>query len=152
MTSVTLTKPTDREIRAERIFDAPRDRVWAAFTDPTMIPQWWGPGTVVEEMDVRVGGSWRFTNSVGGRARVFQGEYREVTPPERLVQTFDAGWGKVHSETFTFEEMGDRTRFTVTFVFDTMQERDQLLQYGGEAGMNETYGRLDALLAGLASG
>jgi uncharacterized protein YndB with AHSA1/START domain len=147
--AVVLTTPTDVEIRAERMFDAPRERVFAAFTDPELIPQWWGPGTVVEEMDVREGGSWRFVNG----DTVFHGTYEEVTPPERLVWTFAfEGMGKPHLETATFEDLGDRTKFTTTLVFDTTEERDQLLSYGGESGMNQSYARLDALLARLASG
>jgi uncharacterized protein YndB with AHSA1/START domain len=61
--TATVTTPTDREIHIERVFDAPRDRVFAAFTDPKLIPEWWGPRdttTVVDQMDVRAGGSWRF--------------------------------------------------------------------------------------------
>ena len=151
MTAVTPTTPTDREIHAERIFDAPRDRVWAAFTDSAMIPQWWGPTTVVEQMDVRPGGSWRFTfKNPGGGEGAFYGTYQEVTPPERLVQTFQSGWapGRIHIETHTFEELtGGQTKYTNTLRFDTTEERDNLLNYGGEAGMNESYARLDALLA-----
>jgi uncharacterized protein YndB with AHSA1/START domain len=98
--TVTLTKPTEREIHVERAFDAPRERVFAAFTDPELIPQWWGRG---------------------------------------------------HVETATFDDLGDRTKFTTTLLFDTTEERDNLLKYGGEAGMNESYARLDALLARLVA-
>ena len=64
--SATVTKPSDREIRTERVFDAPRDRVWAVYTDPALIPEWWGPRgvtTVVDKMDMRVGGDWRFVDA-----------------------------------------------------------------------------------------
>jgi uncharacterized protein YndB with AHSA1/START domain len=152
--TVTVTTPTDREIHVERLFDAQRDRVWAAFTDPTLIPEWWGPTTVVEQMDVTTGGSWRFVaHNANGSEAAFQGTYREVTPPERIVQTFESGWtpGRVHVETFTFEDLGDRTKLTMTMRFDTTEERDGLLAYGGERGMNESYARLDELLARLAS-
>ena len=131
------------------MFDAPRERVFAAFTDPKLIPEWWTPGTVVEQMDVREGGSWRF--SAGDM--VFKGTYREVAPPERIVWTFEVeGTGRPLLQTATFEELGDRTKFTTTLVFETTEERDQLLSYGAEAGMNHAYARLDALLARLASG
>lgn len=150
MTAVTITTPTEREIHAERIFDAPRDRVWTAFTDPTLIPEWWGPGTEVETMDVRTGGSWRFVTKAGGNESVSQGEYLEVTPPERIVQTFEI-WGKVHTETFTFEDRGEQTHFTVTMRYDTTEERDQLIAYGGEKFMNAGYDRVDRLLEKLAS-
>jgi uncharacterized protein YndB with AHSA1/START domain len=146
--AVVVTTPTEVEIHVERVFDAPRDQVFATFTDPALIPEWWGHGTVVEHMDVRPGGSWRFT----GNGMVFAGEYREVAPPERLVQTFTrAGFPGGHLETMTFEDLGEQTRFTMTMLFDTTEDRDNVLTYGGEAGMNETYTRLDSLLAGVAA-
>ena len=141
---VTLTTPDAREIHVERVFDAPRVRVCAAFTDPELIPQWWGGGTVVDQMDVRPGGAWRF---VAGEM-VFRGEYKEVTPPERIVQTFEReGMPGRHLETTEFADLDGKTKLTLTLVFDTPEERDMLLKYGGEAGMNETYARLDELLA-----
>ena len=91
--TATLTTPTDREIRVERVFDAPRDRVFAVYTDPELIPEWWGPRgttTVVDAMDVRPGGSWRFiARNADGSESAFRGTYREITPPERIVQTFE---------------------------------------------------------------
>jgi uncharacterized protein YndB with AHSA1/START domain len=147
--ATVVTTPTEREIHVERVFDAPRERVFAVMTDAAMIPEWWGNGTVVDELDVRVGGKWRF--SAGDAA--FFGEFREIAPPERLVQTFESGYapGRVHLQTFELEDLGGQTRLTTTLAFDTTEERDQLLQYGGEAGMNETYARLDALLARQAA-
>jgi len=153
MDTAALTTPTDREIRVERIFDAPRDRVFAAFTDPALIPEWWGPydtTTVVDEMDVRPGGRWRFiARDCEGRETAFRGVYREVTPPERIVQTWE--WeglpGHVSIETAEFEDLGDRTRMIGTTLFHTTEERDGMLNSGMEKGMNETYERLDALLA-----
>jgi uncharacterized protein YndB with AHSA1/START domain len=155
--AATVTTPTDREIHTERVFDAPRDRVFAAFTDPKRIPEWWGPRdttTVVDEMDVRPGGSWRFVvRSSDGTETAFRGTYREVTPPERIVQTFE--WegmpGHVSVETATFEDLGDRTKVTSTSLFHTTEERDGMLASGMESGMNETYARLDELLARLAT-
>jgi uncharacterized protein YndB with AHSA1/START domain len=149
----TVTTPTDREIRIEREFDAPRDRVFAAYTDPELIPEWWGPRgttTVVDRMDVRAGGSWRFVSrDADGGETAFRGTYREVTPPERLVQTFE--WeglpGHVSVETAVFEDLGDRTRVTTVSLFHTTEERDGMLESGMEGGMNETYARLDELLA-----
>ena len=156
--AATITTPTDREIHIERVFEAPRDRVFAAFTDPELIPAWWGPRdttTVVDQMDVRAGGSWRFViRNVDGSETGFRGTYREVTPPERIVQTFE--WegmpGHVSVETATFEDLGDRTKVTTVSLFHTPEERDGMLGSGMEGGMNETYARLDELLARLASG
>lgn len=153
-----VTKPTDREIHIERMLDAPRDRVFAAFTDPELIPQWWGPHgttTVVDRMDVEPGGGWRFVirNSDGSETG-FRGTYREVSPPERLVQTFE--WegmpGYVSVETAHFEDLGDRTRVVTTTLFHTPEERDGMMESGMEKGMNETYARLDDLLARQAAG
>ncbi len=156
--TATITTPTDREIHIERVFDAPRDLVFATFTDPQLIPEWWGPRdgtTVVDQMDVRAGGSWRFiTADCEGNETAFRGTYREVTPPERVVQTFE--WegmpGHVCIETAVFEDLGDRTRVINTSLFHTTEERDGMLASGMERGLNETYARMDELLARLASG
>jgi uncharacterized protein YndB with AHSA1/START domain len=153
----TVTTPADREIHVVREFDAPRDRVFAAYTDPALIPEWWGPfgtTTVVDRMDVRTGGDWRFVirNSDGSETG-FRGTYREVVPPERIVQTFE--WegmpGHVSVDTATFEDLGDRTRVTSTSLFHTTEERDGMLASDMERGMNETFARLDEVLASLAS-
>jgi uncharacterized protein YndB with AHSA1/START domain len=151
-----VTTPTDREIHIERVFDAPRDRVFAVYTDPQLIPEWWGPRgttTVVDEMDVRPGGAWRFVITSGGKEQGFRGTYREVTPPERIVLTFE--WeglpGHVSVETAVFEDLGDRTRVIATSLFHTTAERDGMLSSGMERGMNDTYARLDEVLARLAA-
>lgn len=152
--TATVTTPSDREIHVERVFDAPRDQVWAAFTDPTLIPQWWGPTTVVDQMDVKPGGSWRFLVRSGNAPETtFSGTYREVVPPERIVQTFESGWapGRVHLETYTFEDLGGQTKLSGSLLFDTTEERDGLLASGAERGMNVTYARLAELLTSLAS-
>jgi uncharacterized protein YndB with AHSA1/START domain len=156
-TATVVTTPADRQIHIERVFDAPRDRVFAVYTDPQLIPEWWGPRdttTVVDEMDVRPGGSWRFVmRSADGSESGFRGVYREVTPPERIVQTFE--WegmpGHISVETATFEDLGDRTKVTTVSLFHTTEERDGMLGSGMEGGLNETYARLDELLARLAS-
>jgi uncharacterized protein YndB with AHSA1/START domain len=153
--TATLTTPTDREIHVERVFDAPRDRVFAVYTDPKLIPEWWGPRdttTAVDQMDVRTGGDWRFlVRTSDGNETSFRGTYREVTPPERIVQTFE--WegmpGYVSVETAEFEDLGDRTKVVTTSIFHTAEERDGMLNSGMERGMNETYARLDELLAKL---
>ncbi|MEJ7876856.1 MAG: SRPBCC family protein [Solirubrobacterales bacterium] len=142
----------EREIKIERVFDAPRDRVFAAMTDPELIPQWWGPReyeTKVDVMDVRPGGQWRFVH-VGPEGEIgFRGTYREVTPPERIVQTFE--WegmpGHISVETMEFEDLGDRTRIHGTSLFHTQEERDGMLASGMEGGLQETYQRLDEILA-----
>lgn len=151
--TTTVTTPSEREIVSERVFDAPRDRVFAAYTDPELIPQWWGPRgttTIVDQMDVRPGGSWRFVGrDPDGSETAFRGTYREVTPPERIVQTFE--WegmpGHVVVETATFEDLGGRTRVTAQSLFHTSEERDGMLDSGMERGLTETHDRLAELLA-----
>ena len=149
----TVSTPAKRVIQIERVFDAPRDRVFAAFTDPKLVPEWWGPHgttTLVDTMDVRAGGAWRFIiRDPDGSEQGFRGTYREVSPPERIVQTWE--WegmpGHVSVETATFEELGDRTKVTSVALYHTVEERDGMLASGMERGMNETYARLDELLA-----
>jgi uncharacterized protein YndB with AHSA1/START domain len=149
----TTTTPAEREIRIEREFDAPRDKVVATMLDPELIPEWWGPhGTTtrVDYMDPQTGGRWRFVmvNDDGSEIG-FLGAYREVSAPERIVQTFE--WegmpGHVSVETAEFEDLGDRTRMVVTSVFHTTEERDGMIGSGMEGGMNETYDRFDEVLA-----
>jgi uncharacterized protein YndB with AHSA1/START domain len=152
----TLTTPSEREIRVERVFDAPRERVFAVYTDPELIPEWWGPHgtrTGVDRMEPRTGGDWRFVSQTSdGSETAFRGTYREVTAPERIVQTFE--WegmpGYVSLETATFEDLGDRTKVTTVSIFYTAEERDGMLGAGMEGGMNETFDRLDEVLARLA--
>jgi uncharacterized protein YndB with AHSA1/START domain len=152
-----ITTPSDREIRIERVFDAPRDRVFAAYTDPELVPEWWGPRgttTIVDRMEVRAGGAWRFVaRDCDGSETAFRGTYREITPPERIVQTFE--WegmpGHIAVETATFEDLGGRTRVVTVSLFHTTEERDGMLASGMERGLNETYERLDELLARLAA-
>ena len=151
--TTVLTTPSDREIVSERVFDAPRDQVWAAYTDPELIPQWWGPRSApvsVDVMDVRRGGAWRFVHRDSeGNEVGFRGTYREVTPPERIVQTFE--WegmpGHVIVETLTLEDLGGRTKVTGVSLFHTTEERDGMLASGMEGGLTETHDRLAELLA-----
>jgi len=75
MNEGTVSTVNELEIRVERIFDAPRAHVFSVWTEPTLIPEWWGDGTVVEEMDVRPGGTYRFRTGFG----IVEGEFREVT-------------------------------------------------------------------------
>ncbi len=149
----TLTTPTDRQIVTERVFDASRDRVYAAFTDPELIPRWWGPRrmtTTVDEMDVKVGGRWRFVMSEpGGPDQAFKGVYREIVPNEQIVQTFE--WeglpGHVIVETAEFETIGEGTRVRTTSLFHTAVERDGMLASGMESGLAESHDRLEELLS-----
>ena len=140
MNETTVSTPNELEIRVERIFDAPRAHVFSVRTDPQLIPEWWGDGTIVEEMDVRPGGTYRFQTPYGA----VEGEYREVEPPERLVQSFQN-----HLQTLEFEDLGARTKLTQTMRFATSEERDATMQYGVEEGAKSGFARIDALLQRL---
>jgi uncharacterized protein YndB with AHSA1/START domain len=142
MSTTTVTTPNELEIRVERVFDAPRAHVYSVWTDPELIPQWWGEGTVVEEMDVRPGGTYRFKTTRG----VVEGEFREVDPPERLVQTF-----MNHLQTLEFEDLREQTKLIQTMRFETTEQRDMTMQYGVEAGAKAGFERVDAVLEKIAA-
>jgi uncharacterized protein YndB with AHSA1/START domain len=143
------------ELVFERTFDAPRALVWKAFTDPDLIPRWWGPHgttTTVVDMDVRPGGAWRYISSASDRDDVvFYGEYLEVTPPESFRWTFMfdvEGVGPMGGpETHRFTEIDGRTTITSIGHYDSVASIDASLATGMIAGAIETWDRLDALLA-----
>ena len=153
--NATISTPGDREIRIERVFDAPVERVWQAFTDPELLAQWWGRGNklVIERMEVERGGHWRFVEHSPDGVHGFEGRYREVTPRDRLVQTFewDGMPGYVAVDTAVFEDLGDgRTKVVTTSLFHTTEERDGMLESGMADGLNQSYAALDDLLRTLA--
>ena len=155
--TAAVSTPSEREIRLERIFDAPRERVWRAMTDPALVSQWWGRGNelVIERMEVKRGGHWRFVEHAADGVHGFEGRYREVSPPERIVQTFewDGMPGYVAVETMTLEDLGDdRTKLVSVSLFHTTEERDGMLHSGMEQGANQSYQALDRLLSAMASG
>jgi len=152
--SVTAA-PNSHEVAFTRTFDAPRDAVYALYTDADAIPQWWGPRrfrTVVDELDLRVGGRWRFLNiDSDDNEYGFHGVFHEITPGERIVQTFEfeGAPGHVSLETLSFGDDADgRTRLTGTSVCQSVEARDAMISSGMEGGMAETFDRLEALLAG----
>jgi uncharacterized protein YndB with AHSA1/START domain len=150
----TVTTPSDREIRIERVFDAPRERVWRAMTDPALVAEWWGRGNklVIEKMELERGGHWRFVEHSDHGVHGFEGRYREITPPHRMVMTFewDGMPGHVAIETVTLEDLGDgRTKVVTVSLFHTAEERDGMLESGMETGLNQSYAALDRLLAKL---
>jgi uncharacterized protein YndB with AHSA1/START domain len=149
-----LTTPSDREVRIERVFEAPRDLVWRAFTEPELVAQWWGRGNelVIERMEVERGGHWRFVEHAADGVHGFEGRYREVTPPDRLAWTFewDGMPGHVAVDTTEFEDLGDsRTKVITTSLFHTGDERDGMLSSGMQQGLDQSYAALDRLLAKL---
>jgi uncharacterized protein YndB with AHSA1/START domain len=151
-----VTTPSDREIVMTRRFAAPRELVFEAHSSCEHMRNWWGPRKYEVdscEIDFRPGGSWRVTHkSVDGpEEHGFRGEYREIVRPERIVWTFE--WegmpGHVSVETLTLEENDGETTLTARSVYDTVEDRDGMLQSGAEAGAGETFDRLDEYLEKL---
>ena len=155
--ATAFTTPGDREIMITRVFDAPREVVFKAYSDPKLIPQWWGPAslkTTVDKMDRRPGGLWRFTQRApDGNEYAFNGVYREIVPPERVVSTFEfeAMPGHVVVDTVTFEDLDGRTRVTVRSLFQTAADRDGMLQSGMEVGARESWERMAELLRSIVA-
>jgi uncharacterized protein YndB with AHSA1/START domain len=144
---LTLTTPSDREIVMTRIFDAPRDLVFEAHSSCEHLARWWGPRKYEVascDVDFRPGGAWRIVHRAPGEEHGFHGEFREIVPPERIVWTFE--WeglpGHVSVDTITFEEHDGKTTTTVNSLFDTVEDRDGMLQSGMESGAAETWDRL----------
>ena len=149
-----VTTPTEREIHVERIFNAPRDRVWRAMTEPELLAQWWGRGNklVIEKHEMERGGHWRFFEHTDHGAFGVEGRFREIVPPERLVLTFefDGMPGHVVVNFMTLEDLGDgRTKLIAESLFLTKEDRDGMMSSGMEQGMNESYAALDRVLASL---
>jgi len=154
-TDTTAVYSDGGDLTFERTFDAPRDKVWKAFTDPEAIPRWWGKHgttTIVAEMDVRPGGKWRYINRASDREEVaFYGEYLEVDPPKgfRWTFMFDVeGVGPMGGpETHIFEDVGGKTKVTSTGHMGSVEVLEGALSTGMVAGGLETWDRLAALLA-----
>jgi uncharacterized protein YndB with AHSA1/START domain len=148
-------EPGKQEIIIEREFDAPRDLVFKAFTDPKLYAQWLGPRGLtmkLETFEPRNGGSWRYIQKdQTGNEYAFHGVNHEVTVPERIIGTFEFEGlpekGHVILQTARFAAMpGNRTKLTSQSVFQSVADRDGMLQSDMEVGVNDSYDRLDELL------
>jgi len=150
-----ITASGDREIVMTRVFDAPRRLVFEAYTRPELIKRWlgvFGGWTMpVCEVDLRVGGTYRWLwRNVDGSEMGVRGVYREVTAPDRLVNTekFDESWYPGESLiTTVFVEQGGKTTLTVTMRYESREARDGVLKSPMEGGVAESYDKLAALLA-----
>lgn len=148
--TTTVTTQGDREILVTREFDAPRELVFRAWTEPELVRRWWtarrGAMTVCE-IDLRPGGKWRFamTAESGGEEVEFYGEYREVDAPGRLVstETFAPYPDNPALNTLTFEERDGRTFVTLLVAHDSQWARDMHLQSGMEAGLRDALDLLE---------
>jgi uncharacterized protein YndB with AHSA1/START domain len=150
-----VVEPGKQEITITRVFDAPRELVFLAFTNPEHIPHWWGPKyltTTVDAMDVRPGGVWRFLQrDAEGNGYAFHGVYHDVVSPRRLVYTFEFEGtpGRVLLETVTFEDLRGKTKMTDKVVYQSVGDRDGMVAEGMEYGSRESMDRIAELLAKL---
>jgi uncharacterized protein YndB with AHSA1/START domain len=149
-----LTTPSEKEVVITRTFNAPRELVFEAHTSCEHLSHWWGPRKyeVADcEVDFRPGGTWRIVHRAEGEEHVFRGEYREIVRPERITWTFE--WmglpGHVSADTVSFEEHDGKTTVTTRSMFDTVEDRDGMLQSGMESGLAESWERLDEYLESL---
>ena len=156
----TATAPIEQGIIMTRLFDAPCKLVFKTYTDPNLIPQWWGPKrltTTVVKMDVRPGGIWRFIQrDSDGNEYIFNSMYHEIVPPKRLVYTFEfegmPGHVTVETVTFEEEEHGGKTRSTSKSFFQTVEDRDIMLNLRVGGGAAESMNRLAELLKDIGGG
>jgi uncharacterized protein YndB with AHSA1/START domain len=155
-TDTRITVPTDTPtVTMQRLFHAPPARVFAALTTPALLERWYGPRryrTEVPELDLRVGGCYRFLNiGADGTVYGFHGEYREVVPDERLVDMWiwEGEPDQVVIETSTLEERDGGTLLTVTAEFPDFASRESNQAEGGSEGAIESWERLEEVLASM---
>ena len=151
-------EPGKQEIVITREFEAPRELLFKAFTDPELYVQWIGPRDLTMTLEIfepEDGGSWRYIQKdPGGNEFAFHGVNHEITAPERIIGTFEFDGlpekGHVILEKSTFESLpGNRTKLTSISIFFTVEDRDGMLLSGMEEGINDSYNRLDELLEGM---
>lgn len=151
--STLVAEPGKQEFTMTRIFDASPELIFRLTTDPELIPQWWGPAyltTVVDKMDVRPGGEWRFVqHDPEGNEYAFRGVYHTIDNSGYMVQTFE--WegmpGHVILETITLEALPDgKTKMIDQSVFQSVADRDGMLANGADGGADEMFDRLTALI------
>jgi uncharacterized protein YndB with AHSA1/START domain len=149
-----VAEPGKQELFIYREFDAPREDVFKAFTDPKLVTQWLGPHGLkmeIEKYDIRTGGSYRYTHADDNGKYAFNGVVHEMHAPERIIQTFEFEGlperGHVSLDIALFEALpNNRTRVTMQSVFRSVTDRDGMVQSGMERGVREGFERLDSLL------
>jgi len=153
--SAKVTLPADTQILITREFDAPRHLVWKAYTTPDLIARWWGGehGKVTSvEVDLRVGGTWRYVLTANeGFEVAFHGEYREISEPERLVNTeiYEGAPEGVGVITTTLTESDGRTTLTQLCEYGSREVRDAVIDSGMESGMQESMDALEQVAVSL---
>ena len=155
-TTQIIAEPGAPQIVITREFAAPRELLFRAHTEPELLVQWLGPRRltmIVDRFEVRDGGIWRYIHrDADGNEYGFHGVFHGTPSPENgIVQTFEfeGAPGHVSLETLTFEERDGKTAVRVNAVFQSVEDRDAMVESGMESGVNEGYERLDELLARL---
>jgi uncharacterized protein YndB with AHSA1/START domain len=154
MPKSTFTIDRDNlEVKTSRVYNAKPERLFQAYTDPAQIPEWWGPGylkTTVDKLDVKVGGTWRFIHTEPeGKQHIFNGIYKEIDEPNKLVYTFEyeAVPGHILIETVTFESQADgKTKLTTSARFDNIGDLEGMVAMDMETGNVEGQERLAKLV------
>ncbi len=157
-TTQILAEPGTLQIVMQREFDAPRDFLFRAYTEPDLLVQWLGPHGLtmtVDRYEVRDGGTWRYTHrDAAGNEYGFHGVFHGTPSPDGIVQTFEYEGtpGHVSLETLTFEERDGKTVLRTNTVYQSVADRDFMLESGMEEGFNESSELLASLVATLAAG
>lgn len=154
-----IAEPGSQELFIRREFDAPRELVFKAHTDPEVYVKWCGPRDLkmkIDKWEPRDGGSYKFTHERDGHQYEFLGVYHEIVAPERIIGTFEFTGlperGHVILGTTRFEELPDRRcRLVHQSVFQSVEDRDGMIASGMERGVNDGYEKLDGLLANEGS-
>ncbi len=142
-----------QEVIVTRIYDAPKNLLFKAHTDPGLIPQWWGPErftTTIDKMEAKPGGQWRFVQRDKSGTYAFHGVYHEISP-DRIVGTFEFEGmpGHVSLDSVTFEEIGGKTKLVEKTVFQSVEDRDGMMKEGMEEGVYASMDRLTDLVEKL---
>jgi uncharacterized protein YndB with AHSA1/START domain len=141
----------DRCVLTERMIDAPAAEVYQKTVDSGLVSQWWGPAemsTMVDKMDVRVGGAWRYIqHDKDGKEFIFHGQYNEVVPNERLSYTFiyEAMPEQVMTETVTFIDLAGKTLILIADCFESKDQLDQMMKMDMKKGATESMDRFAML-------
>lgn len=151
-----VTLPADDQILITRTFNAPKHLVYRAWTTPELVRRWWSGGlgeVTVAEIDLRIGGTWRYVMVVEGGGEVaFHGEFREIVPDEKIVSTEvfeDGSDGPGVLDTVTFTETAGRTTLTMLVEAPDRATRDAIVESGMEEGMQNGWDILEQLAVSL---
>ncbi len=152
-----IAEPGSHAVTMSRTLDAPRELVFKVYIDPELVPRFWGQReteTIVDKMEVKHGGVWRYVmRNPDGAEYAFRGVYHLIAPNEKIVHTFEFEGmpGHICLETVTFKEHGGKTTVTDSTVFQSVEDRDGMLNSGMEEGANEFWEQFEELLNRLRS-